>query len=76
MRTTLTLDDDIYRAVKALAETTGRSLGGVLSALARHALQPEPPDASGGLPVFAVPRDAEVIPTDRAGALLADEGLD
>lgn len=75
MRTTLTLDDDIYHAAKALATTTGRSLGGVLSELARRALRPEPMGSEGGIPAFTVPRDAEIIPTDRASALLADEGL-
>lgn len=38
MRTTLDLDDDVLRAVKARARRERRSAGAVLSALAREAL--------------------------------------
>lgn len=40
MRTTLTLDDDVLAAARALAEAQGRSLGEVVSELARKGLAP------------------------------------
>lgn len=40
MRTTLTIDDDVLAAAKALAEVQHKSAGEVLSELARQALQP------------------------------------
>jgi hypothetical protein len=77
MRTTLALADDVYEAAKTLAETTGRSLGEVVSDLARRGLTPQPVIArEGDLPVFAVPSDAAIIPGNRASQLMADEGID
>lgn len=40
MRTTLTIDDDVLAAAKELATTERKSVGEVVSALARHALRP------------------------------------
>jgi hypothetical protein len=40
MRTTLTIDDDVLAAAKALAAVQQKSTGEVLSELARQALQP------------------------------------
>lgn len=76
MRTTVTLDDDVYEAAKTLAEGSGKSLGDVLSVLARKGLRPESARSEGELPVFAVPPDARVIPGSRAAELLADEGVE
>jgi hypothetical protein len=42
MRTTLTIDDDVLAAAKALAAAQHKSAGEVLSELARKALQPPP----------------------------------
>jgi hypothetical protein len=39
MRTTLNIDDDVLYAVKSLARRQGRSVGEVLSELARQSLQ-------------------------------------
>ena len=39
MRTTLSIDDDVLYAVKSLARRQGRSVGEVMSELARQALQ-------------------------------------
>lgn len=76
MRTTLTLDDDVARAAKELARTSGRRLGKVLSDLARRGLRAEAALATkGGFPTFSVARDAEVIPADRARELLEDDKL-
>lgn len=38
MRTTVNIDDDVMRAARQLAETSGQTLGQVLSGLARTAL--------------------------------------
>ena len=40
MRTTLNIDDDVLLAARALAERQNTSLGEVISALSRQALQP------------------------------------
>ncbi len=49
MRTTLRIDDDVLYAVKSLARRQGRSLGEVLSELARRALQtPAAAGVAGG----------------------------
>jgi hypothetical protein len=74
MRTTLALDEDIYRAAKALADGSGRSLGAVVSELARRGLRPARRPAKPGFPTVDVPADAEVIPGNRADELLAEEG--
>ncbi len=56
MRTTVVIDDDVLAAARSLASSEGRSLGEVLSALARRGLAPraERP-RRGGFPTFAVP---------------------
>jgi hypothetical protein len=43
MRTTLSIDDDVLNAAKGLAERQRLSVGEVISALARQALQPRSP---------------------------------
>ncbi len=54
MRTTLSIDDDVLAAAKALAAHERRSTGEVLSALARRSLtQPTPPkETRNGFPVL------------------------
>ena len=74
MRTTLTLDDDVFEAAQALARASGHRLGHVVSELLRRSLQAPPAAASrNGLPVFTVRDGAAIIPSDRARDLLADE---
>lgn len=41
MRTTLTIDDDVLSAARHLAERHGRSIGEVITALAREGLAPK-----------------------------------
>jgi hypothetical protein len=55
MRTTLSLDDDVVTAAKELAAGEGRSLGAVVSELARRGLHPAKVDADDELPVIRVP---------------------
>ena len=74
MRTTVTLDDDVFQAAKALSLASGRQLGQVLSQLARRGLAAKPStSARNGLPVFKVPAQTPVIPTTRAAEMLADD---
>lgn len=46
MRTTLSIEDDVLYAAKSLARREGRSLGEVISDLARSALQAPAPNAA------------------------------
>lgn len=39
MRTTLTIDDDVLRAARQVADSTGESIGRIISRLARSALE-------------------------------------
>lgn len=74
MRTTVTLDDDVYQAADALVKASGKTLGQVLSQLARRGLRVRAEFASkNGLPVFKVAPDAPVIPSGRARDLEAEE---
>jgi hypothetical protein len=55
MRTTLELADDVLAAARALAERDGRTLGQVISDLARRALQPVgAPKIRNGVPLLAL----------------------
>jgi hypothetical protein len=56
MRTTLQIDDDVIAAARELA-TAGerRSLGAVISELARRGLTPARVEVADGLPVIRVP---------------------
>ncbi|MGI8506201.1 MAG: antitoxin [Solirubrobacteraceae bacterium] len=55
MRTTLELDDDVVMAARELAADGRRSLGSVISELARRGLTPARVEADGDLPVIRVP---------------------
>jgi hypothetical protein len=59
MRTTLSLDPDVYEAARTLADASGENLGVVVSALVRKGLTAERDfSAKNGLPIFQVPNDA------------------
>jgi hypothetical protein len=74
MRTTLTVDDDIFEAAQAQARASGKKLGEVISQLARRGLRASADTASkNGLPVFQVPGNAPVIPNSRAKELLDED---
>ncbi len=66
MRTTVRIDDDVLNAAKSIAASQDRSLGEVLSELARRGLEPRQPrragaaGADGVVPVFDV--DVHVPP--------------
>jgi hypothetical protein len=70
----VTLDDDVFEAAQTLAASSGKKLGQVLSQLARRGLRSDTNvTRKNGLPMFQVPSDAPIIPSSRAGKLLADE---
>jgi len=75
MRTTVTLDDDVFQAAQSLARASGRRLGQVLSDLVRRALKADSRNFArqDGLPVFPVRTDAKIIPASRAAELMAKE---
>ena len=57
MRTTLAIDDDVLAAAKRLATKQNKSLGEVISALARRALQSRGPSKQrvrNGVPLLRV----------------------
>jgi hypothetical protein len=80
MRTTVTLDDDVYEAAQAHAQATGKRLGRVLSEMARQALEPSGRSkrsvkGSSRFPVFEVPANARLIPASRIQKALDEDGL-
>jgi hypothetical protein len=56
MRTTVAIDDDVLAAAKELAASERKSLGEVLSSLARQALRPAPSahPTRNGVPLLPV----------------------
>ena len=61
MRTTLEIDDDLLAAARELAATSRRSLGSVISELARRGLTPARIEVDGDLPVIRVPSGTPAI---------------
>jgi len=55
MRTTLDIDEDVVAAARELAAAERRSLGSVISDLARRGLTPGQVESAGDLPVIRVP---------------------
>ena len=74
MRTTLTIDDDVYEAAVAKARATGRTLGRVLSEMARVALEPRQP-SSTRFATFNVPKGSRMISAARVQKALDGEGI-
>ncbi len=60
MRTTLSIDDDVLAAAKALAERQRKTIGEVVSELARKALQPAKlaQRRRNGVPLFPVRKNS------------------
>jgi hypothetical protein len=80
MRTTLDIDDDILLAAKERATRERKSLGAVVSALAREALQGPAPRVRGGgsAPMgecVVLPRRNEVVTLEKVRALQDQEGV-
>jgi len=79
MRTTVTIDDDVYQSAQHLARVTRRRLGVVLSELARRGLKASDagPSVREGkrFPCFDVPDDAPVIPASLIEEVLDEESI-
>ena len=74
MRTTLQIDDDVYRAARSLAEAQGRAIGRVLSDLARKGLRPQPRlHEEGGFPLVEVPADSPPVAPEMIRETLEEE---
>jgi hypothetical protein len=62
MKTTLVIEDDVLKVARGLAEAEGKSLGEVISDLARRGLAPRSQEvADEGFPVFPLPPEAKPI---------------
>ncbi len=73
MRTTLAIDDDVLMAAKAIADQQRRSLGNVVSDLARRSLhRPTPPARRNGVPLLPL-RDEQAFVTLEIVNALRDE---
>jgi hypothetical protein len=66
MRTTLAIDDDVLMAAKAIAEQQDRSLGDVISDLAR---KPQAPAGRNGIPLLGVPAGTPPVALETVNAL-------
>ncbi len=73
MRTTLTIDDDVLVDARQLAAAEHRSLGSVISSLARQSLAPIQIALRDGLPVFDVAVGTPTITCDDIARALNDE---
>ena len=56
MRTTLAIDDDVLAAAREIATTQRKSVGEVISSLARHALRPAESNrrTRNGVPLLSI----------------------
>jgi hypothetical protein len=62
VRTTLSIDDDVLAAAKGQAQAQGRSIGEVISDLARQSLRrPVPAAQRNGLPLLPISQDTAQV---------------
>jgi hypothetical protein len=74
MRTTLSLDDDVFQVVKNYAENRSLAMGKAVSELVRRGLSaPVKTRVVNGLVVFDVPGDSEAVTSELVKQLEADE---
>jgi hypothetical protein len=74
MRTTLSLDDDVFHLVKTYAENRSVAMGKALSELVRRGLSAPPKTrVVNGLVVFDVPQDSEPVTTELVKRLEAED---
>jgi hypothetical protein len=74
MRTTLSLDDDVFEVVKTYAESRSLAMGKALSELVRRGLSAPPKTRRvNGLVVFDLPTDSEPVTTEQVKRLEAEE---
>ena len=74
MRTTLSLDDDVFQVVKTYAENRSLAMGKAVSELVRRGLSaPVKTRVVNGLVVFDVPEDSEQVTSELVKRLEAEE---
>jgi hypothetical protein len=73
MRTTLDIDDDVVVAARELATGERRSLGSVISDLARRGLTPARIETDDGLPVIRVPAGTPPITAEMVRRALDED---
>ena len=70
MRTTLAIDDDVLVAAKAIARQQHKTVGEVVSELARGALHPpQARSTRNGIPLLAVRDEQALVTLDIVNAL-------
>jgi hypothetical protein len=70
MRTTLDIDDDVLAAARAIARERGRSVGGVVSDLARRALTPQSSGGTrNGIPQLPIRSPSTCVTLEHVNAL-------
>ena len=76
MRTTLAIDDDVLALAKALAQEQSKSVGEIISALARQALQPRirGDDIRNGVPLLPAGDDARPVTLELVNRLREEFG--
>jgi hypothetical protein len=73
MRTTLSLDDDVFQVVKVYAENRSLAIGKAVSELVRRGLNaPLKTRTVNGLVVFDVPENADAVSSELVKRLDAD----
>ena len=74
VRTTLSLDDDVFQVLKTYAENRSLSMGKAVSELVRRGLNaPVKTRVVNGLVVFDVPEGSEPVTSELVKQLEADE---
>lgn len=70
MRTTVTIDDDVLDAAKAMASQQNKPLGKVISDLARRSLaRPRPREMRNGIPLLPGRSDARLVTLETVNTL-------
>jgi hypothetical protein len=72
MRTTLSIEDDVLAAAKDIADRQGKTVGEVISALAREALRPKEATKKtrNGVPLLPVKPDSTPVTPELVSKLL------
>lgn len=73
MRTTIAIEDDVLLAAKAIARQKNRSLGEVISDLARKSLsRPQPLSERNGIPLLPYNPDTPLVTLETVNKLRDD----
>lgn len=73
MAESVSIDDDVLAEAREIAASDGRSVGAVISELARRSLTPVGIRYDGDPPVFDVPTSAPRVTSKQVAAGLDDE---